>query len=79
MNELIHVGLGGAIALLILREVFNFLNKRKPAKNPSDPHHTKLGDVSTAYWLDIFGEMKDNQRMMIEKLTVIETLLKTKK
>ena len=48
-DQLIHVGLGGAVALLLLRECLQFIAKLKPSIR-SNGNTNKAGDKPPEYW-----------------------------
>ena len=56
-----QIGVGGVLALLVIREVLGFLSKRQPPASIPNPHPraTRAGDLSAEFWLGQFDRLRD--------------------
>lgn len=75
MDGLSQIGIGGIFALLVIREVLNYLKTRNgypPVKTPN-PHidSVRMGDLAASIMLKEFGDIKEGLRrietLMIER------------
>lgn len=73
-DALTQLGIGGVFALLVIREVLNFLAKRKPANhNPGNPGNAVHAMKLMAHEC---SEIRATQSRILESLQRLETIIR---